>query len=128
MTMEKTTWWSLFHLDYNGYLNKDQAKSLIGKENKLNFYLKKIESQPEKLKELQELKRLTKEERDKLNTKQNNENIKVYNKPLTNTEKNHMINNLKHNMHVNMKIGPTKNLLRKNMNLRGFKFGSTKLK
>lgn len=128
MTMEKTTWWSLFHLDYNGYLNKDQAKSLIGKENKLNFYLKKIESQPEKLKELQELKRLTKEERDKLNTKQNKENIKVYNKPLTNTEKNHTINNLKHNMHVNMKIGPTKNLLRKNMNLRGFKFGSTKLK
>lgn len=120
MTMEKTTWWSLFHLDYNGYLNKDQAKTLINKENNLNKMLKRIETQPEKLKELQEIKKLTKEERDKLAIKKNKNIERVYNKPLNNTERMLIAKNLK----KNMKGSSRKNILKKNLNFTGFSFGS----
>lgn len=125
MTMEKTTWWSLYHLDYNGFLNKEKALTLINKDKNINFYLKKIESQPEKLKELQEIKKLTKQEREKLNKKQIN-NHKDYNKPLTVTEKREIANNLKHSMKFSFKVKPTKNILKKNMNFDGFKFNSSK--
>ena len=125
MTMEKTTWWSLYHLDYNGFLNKEKALTLINKDKNINFFLKKIESQPEKLKELQEIKKLTKQEREKLNKKQIN-NHKDYNKPLTVTEKREIANNLKHSMKFSFKVKPTKNILKKNMNFDGFKFNSSK--
>lgn len=125
MTMEKTTWWSLYHLDYNGFLNKEKALTLINKDKNINFFLKKIESQPEKLKELQEIKKLTKQEREKLNKKQTN-NHKDYNKPLTVTEKREIANNLKHSMKFSFKVKPTKNILKKNMNFDGFKFNSSK--
>lgn len=125
MTMEKTTWWSLYHLDYNGFLNKEKALTLINKDKNINFFLKKIESQPEKLKELQEIKKLTKQEREKLNKKQVN-NHKDYNKPLTVTEKREIVNNLKHSMKFSFKVKPTKNILKKNMNFDGFKFNSSK--
>lgn len=125
MTMEKTTWWSLYHLDYNGFLNKEKALTLINKDKNINFYLKKIESQPEKLKELQEIKKLTKQEREKLNKKQIN-NHKDYNKPLTVTEKREIASNLKHSMKFSFKVKPTKNILKKNMNFDGFKFNSSK--
>ena len=125
MTMEKTTWWSLYHLDYNGFLNKEKALTLINKDKNINFFLKKIESQPEKLKELQEIKKLTKQEREKLNKKQTN-NHKDYNKPLTITEKREIANNLKHSMKFYFKVKPTKNILKKNMNFDGFKFNSSK--
>lgn len=125
MTMEKTTWWSLYHLDYNGFLNKEKALTLINKDKNINFFLKKIESQPEKLKELQEIKKLTKQEREKLSKKQNN-NHNVYNKPLTVTEKREIANNLKHSMKFSFKVKPTKNILKKNMNFDGFKFNSSK--
>ena len=125
MTMEKTTWWSLYHLDYNGFLNKEKALTLINKDKNINFFLKKIESQPEKLKELQEIKKLTKQEREKLNKKQTN-NHKDYNKPLTITEKREIANNLKHSMKFSFKVKPTKNILKKNMNFDGFKFNSSK--
>ena len=125
MTMEKTTWWSLYHLDYNGFLNKEKALTLINKDKNINFFLKKIESQPEKLKELQEIKKLTKQEREKLNKKQIN-NHKNYNKPLTVTEKREIANNLKHSMKFSFKVKPTKNILKKNMNFDGFKFNSSK--
>lgn len=125
MTMEKTTWWSLYHLDYNGFLNKEKALTLINKDKNINFFLKKIESQPEKLKELQEIKKLTKQEREKLNKKQPN-NHKDYNKPLTVTEKREIANNLKHSMKFSFKVKPTKNILKKNMNFDGFKFNSSK--
>lgn len=125
MTMEKTTWWSFYHLDYNGYLDKTQAKTLINKDKNLNFYLKKIETQPEKLKELQEMKKITKEERDKLHN--NNKNIqKDYNKPLTVTEKRGILGNLKHAMHTGILHSHTKNILKKNMNFDGFSFNSNK--
>ena len=125
MTMEKTTWWSLYHLDYNGFLNKEKALTLINKDKNINFFLKKIESQPEKLKELQEIKKLTRQEREKLNKKQIN-NHKDYNKPLTVTEKREIANNLKHSMKFSFKVKPTKNILKKNMNFDGFKFNSSK--
>ena len=125
MTMEKTTWWSLYHLDYNGFLNKEKALTLINKDKNINFFLKKIESQPEKLKELQEIKKLTKQEREKLNKKRTN-NHKDYNKPLTVTEKREIANNLKHSMKFSFKVKPTKNILKKNMNFDGFKFNSSK--
>ena len=125
MTMEKTTWWSLYHLDYNGFLNKEKALTLINKDKNINFFLKKIESQPEKLKELQEIKKLTKQEREKLNKKQIN-NHKDYNKPLTVTEKREIASNLKHSMKFSFKVKPTKNILKKNMNFDGFKFNSSK--
>ena len=125
MTMEKTTWWSLYHLDYNGFLNKEKALTLINKDKNINFFLKKIESQPEKLKELQEIKKLTKQEREKLNKKQII-NHKDYNKPLTVTEKREIANNLKHSMKFSFKVKPTKNILKKNMNFDGFKFNSSK--
>lgn len=125
MTIEKTTWWSLYHLDYNGFLNKEKALTLINKDKNINFFLKKIESQPEKLKELQEIKKLTKQEREKLNKKQTN-NHKDYNKPLTITEKREIANNLKHSMKFSFKVKPTKNILKKNMNFDGFKFNSSK--
>lgn len=125
MTMEKTTWWSLYHLDYNGFLNKEKALTLINKDKNINFFLKKIESQPEKLKELQEIKKLTKQEREKLNKKQIN-NHKNYNKPLTVTEKREIASNLKHSMKFSFKVKPTKNILKKNMNFDGFKFNSSK--
>ena len=125
MTMEKTTWWSLYHLDYNGFLNKEKALTLINKDKNINFFLKKIESQPEKLKELQEIKKLTKQEREKINKKQIN-NHKDYNKPLTVTEKREIASNLKHSMKFSFKVKPTKNILKKNMNFDGFKFNSSK--
>ena len=125
MTMEKTTWWSLYHLDYNGFLNKEKALTLINKDKNINFFLKKIESQPEKLKELQEIKKLTKQEREKLNKKQIN-NHKDYNKPLTVTERREIASNLKHSMKFSFKVKPTKNILKKNMNFDGFKFNSSK--
>ena len=125
MTMEKTTWWSLYHLDYNGFLNKEKALTLINKDKNINFFLKKIESQPEKLKELQEIKKLTKQEREKINKKQIN-NHKDYNKPLTVTERREIANNLKHSMKFSFKVKPTKNILKKNMNFDGFKFNSSK--
>lgn len=127
MTMEKTTWWSLYHLDYNGYLNKTQAKTLINKDNnKINFYLKKIESQPEKLKELQEMKKLTKQERDKNNIKNGKRVQKDYSKPLTTPEKRGILANLRHSMHTGILHSHTKNVLKKNMNFTGFSFGSNK--
>ena len=125
MTMEKTTWWSLYHLDYNGFLNKEKALTLINKDKNINFFLKKIESQPEKLKELQEIKKLTKQEREKINKKQIN-NHKDYNKPLTVTERREIASNLKHSMKFSFKVKPTKNILKKNMNFDGFKFNSSK--
>lgn len=134
MTIEKTTWWSLYHLDYNGYLDKTQAKTLINKDhskNNVKYYLKKIESQPEKLKELQEIKKLTKEERDKLKNQQDktiNNYKKDYNKPLNVSERRLIASNLRHSMHISMKQGATKNVLKKNMNFFGFHFGSNKRK
>lgn len=126
MTMEKTTWWSLYHLDYNGFLNKEKALTLINKDNNnVNFFLKKIESQPEKLKELQEIKKLTKIERDKLKQNQNKVH-KEYNKPLTVTEKREIVKNLNHSMKFSFKVKPTRNILKKNMNFTGFKFNSSK--
>lgn len=126
MTMEKTTWWSLYHLDYNGYLNKDQAKTLINKDAKISTFLKKIETQPEKLKELQEIKKLTKEERDKLAIKTNKEVQKVYNKPLTVGDKRLIASELKHSMHKSLSQSSSKNILKKNMNFTGFHFHSNK--
>lgn len=126
MTIEKTTWWSLFHLDYNGFLNKEKALTLINKDNNnINFFLKKIESQPEKLKELQEIKKLTKTERDKLNKKQSIVH-KDYNRPLTTTERRKISTTLNHSMKFSFKLKPTRNILKKNMNFKGFKFNSSK--
>lgn len=125
MTMEKTTWWSLFHLDYNGYLDKTQAKTLLSKEN-INFYLKKIETQPEKLKELQEIKKLTREERAKLGNKNTKQFQKDYNKPLTTPEKRGILANLRHSMHTGILHSHSKNVLKKNMNFDGFSFNSNK--
>lgn len=126
MTMEKTTWWSLYHLDYNGYLDKTQAKTLINKDAKISSFLKKIETQPEKLKELQEIKKLTKEERDKLAVKTNKEVQKVYSKPLTVTDKRLIATELKHSMHKSLSQSSSKNILKKNMNFSGFHFHSNK--
>lgn len=126
MTIEKTTWWSLFHLDYNGYLNKEKAFTLINKDNNnINYYIKKIESQPEKLKELQELKKLTQKEKEKL--RNNNQKLtKDYNKPLTVTEKRSILGDLHHSMKTSLHNNPLKNILKKNMSFKGFKFKTSK--
>lgn len=79
MTIEKTTWWSLFHLDYNGYLNKDNIKIIESKES-INFFLNKMSTQPEKLKEINALKTVMNEEKiKKLSEKNKKDAEKVYN-------------------------------------------------
>lgn len=57
MTIEKTTWWSLFHLEHNGYLMKETLNTILSKNNE-SYYVKKIKSQPAKLKELKDEKEL----------------------------------------------------------------------
>lgn len=55
MTVEKTTWMCFFHLFHNGYLTKEVCKTIMGKNNE-SYYLKKVATQPQKLKEIKDLK------------------------------------------------------------------------
>jgi len=60
MTVEKTTWVCFFHLYHNGYLNKETLKTLLSKNNE-NYYLRLVESQPEKLKEIKSVQQMVRD-------------------------------------------------------------------
>jgi hypothetical protein len=80
MTIEKTTWWAFFHLDYNGYLNKETIKTLLSNDS-INTFIRKIKSQPEKLKEINEQKSILKEQKLKeMSDKNKKEAEKKYKK------------------------------------------------
>ena len=63
MTVEKTTWICFWHLYRNGYLNKNMAKTLINKEKDENFYIKNMDTQPQKLQEIKQMQDLLKQEK-----------------------------------------------------------------
>ena len=62
MTLEKSTWMCFFHLVHNGYMNKEMCKTIMSDKPE-SFFAKKVDSQPMKLKEIDELKKLMKEEK-----------------------------------------------------------------
>lgn len=70
MTIEKTTWWALFHLDHNGFLIKETIGTILSKENEYHF-IKKIMSQPAKLKEINDQKNVIREEKLQEKSKKN---------------------------------------------------------
>ena len=63
MTAEKTTWICFFHLYRNGYLTKSVAEQLISKDKSKNedFFIKQMETQPNKLHEIKLMNDLMKE-------------------------------------------------------------------
>lgn len=63
MTIEKTTWMAFYHLVHNGYLTKDLTKKITNPSHNESFYLKNVESQPAKLKEIKSLQDLMKREK-----------------------------------------------------------------
>lgn len=80
MTVEKTTWWAFFHLYHNGYLTKETIKTIISKNNE-RYFINKMMTQPKKLKEINDLKIIMKEEKLKEKAgKSNRENSKHYSK------------------------------------------------
>lgn len=68
MTIEKTTWWAFFHLQHNGYLNKNVLPQILSKQNE-SYFIRKMLTQPQKLKEINDLKQVMRE--DKLREKAN---------------------------------------------------------
>lgn len=130
MTLEKTTWWSLYHLDYNGYLDKATLKALISKKPE-SFFYKQVASQPVKLQEINSLKKMIKEEKQKALVKKNDKLKKSYiaadkNNKMTESAKtslksklisNLKTNSMKHSMKVNFNHtfkNPVNNLKSKN--------------
>lgn len=80
MTIEKTTWVCFFHLYYNGYLNKETLQTLISK-NTESYYLRLIETQPGKLKEIKAIQDMVRDanRKEKLKNKPNpNNNSRAY--------------------------------------------------
>lgn len=70
MTIEKSTWMCFFHLVHNGFLNKQMLNKILSDKSE-DFYAKKVDSQPAKLKEIKMLKDLMKEEKLKQKANQN---------------------------------------------------------
>lgn len=82
MTIEKSTWMCFFHLVHNGFLNKQMTKRITSDKSEA-FYAKKVDSQPAKLKEIQMLKDLMKEEKLKEKARQNSGAAKEYSNPFS---------------------------------------------
>lgn len=74
LTVEKTTWWALFHLDRNGYLTKELANTIITKKP-IDHYIKYIDSQPAKLKEIKTNQEILSEEKRTAKAKKNGQVI-----------------------------------------------------
>lgn len=96
MTVEKTTWVAFFHLYHNGYLNKETLQTLVSKNNE-NYYLRLVETQPEKLKEIKAMQEMVRDtnKKERMKTKQSSNNDKRYiqkasilNNPLTHVFRN----------------------------------------
>lgn len=83
MTVEKSTWMCFFHLVHNGYMNKSMCKTIMSDKPE-TFFAKKIDSQPMKLKEIDTLKKMMKEEKlqekQKKNEHQNKSLFSIPNK------------------------------------------------
>lgn len=80
MTIEKTTWMCFYHLVHNGYLTKELATSLISTNKDENFYMRRVETQPRKLKEVKDMQDLLKENRAKERAAKNKQISKDYQK------------------------------------------------
>lgn len=79
MTVEKTTWMCFYHLVYNGYINnKELAKSLSIPGKDEGFYMRRVETQPRKLKEIKELHDMMKEAKAKQKAEKNKGLAKDY--------------------------------------------------
>lgn len=78
MTVEKTTWWAFYHLYRNGYLTKEVITSILSKNNE-NYFIKKMMTQPQKLKEIKDLNDIMKEAKLKEKAAKN-ANPKTYKK------------------------------------------------
>ena len=79
MTIEKTTWVAFFHLYHNGYLNKETLQTLVTK-NTENYYLRLMETQPEKLKEIKAVQDMVRDANKKEREKKKAANS-ISNKP-----------------------------------------------
>lgn len=101
MTIEKTTWWSLFHLEHNGYFDKNTLETIKSKKGE-KFFLNQIISQPLKLKEINDMKKIVKEEKQKQLSRENKKHEKNYSKVT--------VNPLSHSMEKSMEALPTKGL------------------
>lgn len=81
LTAEKTTWICFYHLYRNGYLNKDIAKQLISDKTKTeDFYIKNMQTQPEKLQEIKSMQDLIKNENKAKKENDKSKTIKTYRK------------------------------------------------
>ena len=109
MTIEKTTWWSFFHLEHNGYFDKDTINTILSNKNE-SFYIKQMISQPLKLKEVQEMKKLVSDaKKAELNKGKDAKPIKL------NKDKNPMHNPLFHSMAAHKFKKLSSDSLKKNM-------------
>lgn len=88
MTVEKTTWVCFYHLVHNGYMSKSFITPIIAKGKNENYFMKNVDTQPMKLKEIDLLNAELREAKLKEKTRKNNNLVKSYNRE--DTKKNPM--------------------------------------